>query len=54
MVRFIHPGIRVQHPITHHAVYEVVDDRGNWVNAAETFIKSERLRHTIRSSKICS
>jgi len=39
MVRFIDPGIRVQSRVDHDAVNEVIDDAGDWVDAAEAFVK---------------
>ena len=39
MVRFIDPGIRVQSRVDHDAVNEVIDDAGDWVDAAEALVK---------------
>ena len=52
MVRFIHQGIRVQTRVGHDAVNEVIDDAGDWVDAAEAFVKWGGLWHRIRSYKI--
>ena len=54
MVRFIDPGIRVQSRVDHDAVNEVIDDAGDWVDAAEAFVKCGGLWHRIRSYKIGS
>ncbi|MEY2605904.1 MAG: hypothetical protein QOH31_3720 [Verrucomicrobiota bacterium] len=39
MVRFIDPGIRVQSRVDHDAVNEVINDGGDWVDAAEALVK---------------
>jgi len=39
MVRFIHQGIRVQSRVGHDAVNEVIDDRGDGVDAAEALVE---------------
>ncbi len=39
MVRFIDPGIRVQSRVDHDAVYEVINDGGDGVDAAEALVK---------------
>jgi hypothetical protein len=39
VVRLVHEGIRVQLRILHDPVDEVVDDRGDAVHAAQTFVQ---------------
>ena len=45
MVRFIHPGIRVQSRVNHDSVNEVIDDGGNGVDAAEALVECGGLWH---------
>ncbi len=39
MVGFIDPRVRIEVRVDHDAIDEIVDDRGNAVDAAESFVK---------------
>ena len=47
MMCFIHTGIRVQSRVNHDSVNEVIDDRGDGVDAAEALVECEGLWHGI-------